>query len=256
MLGDVARALEPCGITTRTSPSPSALERLEEARANQATRATTSQDHHSAERPASRAPARAPGRRRPAGRAVTRSASASQPAAVAVGGGDGRPAAVRGVAGRRRGARRAPCARASRSSGVRPPGNRRRSGAHSAGFRRMRGQIALQQMRGGPRVGVLAAPGALGEPRGEALVVELHRNVQSPLEPFAQTPGPRAACSPSSPRERQRKPHHHPLGPVLLDQRRERRRGRAWCRGAPPTGSGVASVPDGSEIAQPQRAEP
>ena len=50
------------------------------------------------------------------------------------------------------------------------------------------GQIALQQVGGGARVGVARSPGALREPRGQALVVKLHRYADSPLEPLGKRP--------------------------------------------------------------------
>src|SRR5829696_2932835 len=99
-----------------------------------------------------------------------------------------RPAAV---AGRSRPAARVPRARrvAPPARGAPPPVPRvrvRPARAAVPGSRSLSGEIALEQMRGGTRIRILGSPGALGEPRGEALVVQIHRYRQSPLERFGK----------------------------------------------------------------------
>src|SRR5918996_6107675 len=75
-------------------------------------------------------------------------------------------------------------------------------------------------MRGGARVCVLRSPGALGEPRREALVVQLHRDFQSPFQPLGKRArGPRLL--PLLTAQGQRQAHHDPLRALLLDEPRE-----------------------------------
>ena len=59
-----------------------------------------------------------------------------------------------------------------------------------------RGQVALEQVRGGAGVLVARPAGALGQPRREALVVQLHRDVERSARAAAQTRAPPRACAP------------------------------------------------------------
>ena len=72
-------------------------------------------------------------------------------------------------------------------------------------------------MGGRTRVGVALSPGALRESRREALVVKLHRYRDSPLEPFGKRPG-LTRLVPLVPAEGERKPHHHALRALVLDE--------------------------------------
>ena len=97
----------------------------------------------------------------------------------------------------------------------------------------------------GARVGVTVSPTALGEPRCHALVVKLHRYRNSPLETLrkrSRAPGLLALRS----GERKRQADDDSLRARFLGQPRQRR--QAVLR--------VASGPDGSESAAPQRADP
>ena len=132
----------------------------------------------------------------------------------------------------------------------------RRSGAHSGVPARAASEVALEQVGGGARVGVARSPGraprvaSLGARRAAPPVPRLSARAAR------QTSRARSACSPSSPAQRQRQPDDHALGPLLLAPAAATAASPRFVSGRSTTASGVASVPVGSEIAAPQRAEP